>query len=59
MFQSAPPGWGAIAEEAGEEAGLDVGEETEGDFLVDEWVLEGVLFTFLPGGEDFFAAVGF
>jgi len=36
-----------------------LGEEAEGDFLVDEWVVEGVLFPFLPGGEDFLAAVGF
>ena len=47
------------AEVAGKEAGLDMGEESEGDFLVDEGVVQVFLFALLPGGEDFFAGVGF
>lgn len=45
------------AEVAGEEACLDLGSESEGDFLVEKGVSDFVLFALLPGGEDGFAGI--
>ena len=45
------------AEVARKEQGLRVEEEAEGKFFCEEGVLDFVLFAFLPGGEDFLAAV--
>lgn len=42
---------------AGEESGLDVGKETEGNALFEEGVQEFGGFAFLPGGEDGFSGV--
>src|SRR6478609_5956545 len=45
------------AEVAGEQAGLELGKETDGGFLVEEGMVDLVLFALLPGSEDFFAGV--
>ncbi len=44
---------------AGEEAGLELGQEADGGFFVEKRVGDFVLFAFLPGGEDFFAGIVF
>jgi hypothetical protein len=42
---------------ARQQAGLEVGKEANGGFFVEEGVVDFVLFAFLPGGENFSAAV--
>ncbi len=46
-------------EVAGEEPGLEVGEEADGGFFVEEGVADFLLFAFLPMGEDGFSGVFF
>lgn len=42
-------------EMSSEEAGLDLREQSIGDFLFDERVDKSFLLSFLPGGQDFFS----
>jgi hypothetical protein len=45
------------AEMAGQQAGLEMRQETDGGFLVEEGMVDFVLLALLPGGEDFLAGI--
>lgn len=46
-----------IAEMAGQEAGLQLWQQTDGCFLVEKRMGDLILFALLPSGEDFFSGI--